>query len=283
MPPKDDKPRKDGSPPPGQGLRGILRRGQVFIEEILRENESLRLRTVQLESKLHEKEAAIPVPVAAADELRELFERLHREHDDLQRRLDEIAAETEQYKSRYQQIEEENDRLVNLFVANHQLHSTLDLPGVVQIVVEILLNFVGAGRFALLLREPADSSYHAVEAYGLELPEIPVLSGDSEPLRSVMESGEPHVDDEVQAPFDVQKPRVCIPLFVGGQPFGAVVVWAYLKQKQEISDVDWEIFKLLGDHAGVAMESARLHAGAGETPGGIDAYRTLLRSEGSHE
>ena len=44
----------------------------------------------------------------------------------------------------------ENERLASLYVAASQLHSTLDPFELQQIIVEILLNFVGAKVFALL-------------------------------------------------------------------------------------------------------------------------------------
>ncbi len=77
VPPKK-RPAEGDSP--GGTLRSYLKRGEAFIDEILRHNESLRLRVVQLESQLFMENTPVPPP-AAAHELRVVFQQLHREHD----------------------------------------------------------------------------------------------------------------------------------------------------------------------------------------------------------
>lgn len=262
---------------PGDTLRGFLKRGEVFIEEILKENEALRLRGVQLESRLHEAATPIPAPVAA-EELRSIFEELHREHEQLSRRLDEVALETESYKVRYQQIEEENDRLVNLFVSAHQLHSSLELGEVVQIIVEILLNFVGAGRFALLVKDEPSGVFHAIESYGMPLSEVPELSPDSPVLGTCLREGRAVVAQGPGQGWDRHQPRVCLPLRLGAEVTALAVVYSFLEQKEHLSDIDLELFNLLSDHGGVVLESALLAAAAPPVTSRLAACRSLLAS-----
>ncbi len=275
----------DGPPSngmPGGTLRSYLKRGEAFIDEILRHNESLRLRVVQLESQLFMDNTPVPPP-AAARELRVVFQQLHREHDEIQKRLDEVAFETESYKERYAQIEEENDRLVNLFVAGHQLYSTLDLANAVQIIVEILLNFVGAGRFAILILDEPTGVLHAIESYGVDRESVPTMSKDVDPVAACIRSGKPEVNDTVPEDWDVNQPLVCIPLKLGDEVLGAVTVYSYLEQKRELTPIDLELFSLLGDRGGAVLESARLFASSTEDgPRSVRAYKDLLTSEGGH-
>lgn len=263
----------DGGEAPGDSVRGFLKRGEAFIEEILRENETLRLRIVQLESKLQEAQSPVPEPVAA-DELRSIFDQLRKEHEQLQRRLDEVATETEQYKARYQLIEDENDRLVNLFVSIYQLHSTLDFPETVQIIEEILLNFVGAGRFALLLHDPDNDRYRPLQSYGVPVESVPDYEIGDPAIASCLEAAKPVLREEVPDRWDLHQPLVSVPLTLGDEVVGLVLIYSYLEQKAESSPIDQELFGLLGDHGGVVIESARLAAEASED---TNRFRACLR------
>src|SRR6185295_15325371 len=93
-------------------------------------------------------------PGSAAGSLRELvarIEALEEERKEILNRFRGVEAQNYDYLSRYHDIERENNNLANLYVASHQLHSTHDLREVTQIILEILLNFVGARTFAILL------------------------------------------------------------------------------------------------------------------------------------
>ena len=59
----------------------------------------------------------------------------------------------------YVEIEEENNNLANLYVASYQLHSTLDSSEVLKVVLEIVINLIGAEIFCglRLRREDATS------------------------------------------------------------------------------------------------------------------------------
>lgn len=267
---------------PADAVRGFLKRGEAFIEEILRDNEALRLRVVQLESKLQEAHTPVPAPVVAA-ELRTIFEQLRREHEELRRRLDAVAEETEQYKNRYQQIEEENDRLVNLFVSAHQLHSSLEFPEVVQIIVEILLNFVGASRFALLVWDAPSGRYRALESYGIPLAEVPELAREDEPAKTCLASRRPFIDEPRESGWDPRRPQVCLPLKLGGDVLGLATVYSYLQQKEGLSEIDGELFGLLSDHGGVVLEAARVATLAPPVESLFVACHRLLHSgDGNH-
>lgn len=261
-------------------VRNLFKRGEEFIEELLSENEKHRMRIMQLENEIRVLRKEIP-PDVAVEELRALFDKLKQEHEELRKRYDHILAETKQYKRRYQVIEEENDKLVNLFVASYQLHSTLDFSEVVQILMEILLNFVGAGRFALYMIDENDSRFHPLAAYGLTLSGLGPLELTGGPAADALARGRPYV---AQNPFsaDIQpltQPAVLIPLAMNTQVIGAVAIYGFLQQKKEIVPIDMELFKLLADHAGAVLESARLYCTTGQDARTMAAYRSLLPRE----
>jgi hypothetical protein len=270
-------PPPDPEDPPGESLRRHLKRGEEFIEKILNDNERLRLRIVQLENRMEQELTPVPPPLVAA-ELRALFQSLFQEHADLHHRLEEIAAETSEYKARYREIEEENDRLVNLFVATHQLHSGMDLPGAVQIIVEILLNFVGAGRFALLVLDEPSQTLHALEAYGLPRASVPPRPLADPALAEIAAACRPAVASLADGAWSVDRPRVLIPLRRPDGIFGMVAIYSFLTQKEEISAVDRELFALIGDHAGTVLEAAWLLAASSRIPRTAAALLALMPS-----
>ncbi|NIQ10252.1 MAG: diguanylate phosphodiesterase, partial [Gammaproteobacteria bacterium] len=49
------------------------------------------------------------------------------------------------------EIEQVNNNLTNLYIASTKLHSELDHDRVVSIIKEVVINFVGAEKFALLM------------------------------------------------------------------------------------------------------------------------------------
>lgn len=264
-----------GAEEPRSVVKQFFRRGEAFIEELLDENEKLRLRVMHLEGELHQNKATVP-PAGSVNELQTILEQLKQEHEDLRRRYDEILGETKQHKSRYQQIEEENEKLVNLFVASYQLHSTMNLNEAVQIVTEILLNFVGAGRFALFMRE--GDQLVPVSSYGVGLDKLKKVEMSAEWIKTCVAPGRPHVSSDTLRSdgFRQDEPLVCLPLTLEGATTGAIFIYAFLQQKGSLSPIDLELFNLLSDHTAVVLEGARLFKEAGEDPAGASRYKKLL-------
>jgi hypothetical protein len=132
----------------------FFKRGVEFTEELLRENERLRYRVLRLEEEVSAWQAQTTDP-----EVRRLVDRvaeLERERETLVKRFRTVEAQNRDFQERYSQIEREHSNLASLFVASHQLHSTFDLREVMQTIIEILINFVGAQVFVLyLVDEPS--------------------------------------------------------------------------------------------------------------------------------
>src|SRR5688572_10020051 len=148
-------------------LEAFFKKGAEFTEELLRENEKLRFRVVQLEEQIASSARAIPTPAT----LKELVEKIHsleQERMQLLRRFQDVEAENREYQARFTEIERENNNLASLYVAASQLHSTFDLREVLQIVVEILINFVGAKVFAVMILDEEQGILRSVAVEGAE-------------------------------------------------------------------------------------------------------------------
>ncbi len=153
----------------------FFKRGAEFAEELMHENERLRFRVAEQASSGAKPAAPHAEPDAdlSVSDLARRLERVERERKDLLQRFEGVAAENKDYQSRYQEIERENNNLANLYVASHQLHSTLDLREVTQIIVEILLNFIGAKTFAIQLVDEERAMLRTLAAEGVERDRVP--------------------------------------------------------------------------------------------------------------
>lgn len=264
-------------------LESFFKKGAEFTRELLRENDKLRTRIVQLEDEL----VASGHPSPSQQTLDELLARLHaleEERRQLLERFSVAEAAGERFSGRFEQIERENNDLASLFVAQTQLHATLDASEVVQVVMEILLNFVGAQRFAVMLADRA-GVLRVFTTEGVDPDTLrPVESGRGI-IGTVMASGEPHIENDAaterREPGHAE-PTVCFPLAVGDRVIGAVAIWCFLAQKHSLEELDRRIFELLWTGGGRALEAARLASRerqrdpAVDDPGFYEEYRSLL-------
>src|SRR5437899_7230059 len=106
----------------GEELAEVMRRGRRFTEELLGENERLRVQLVKGEAERMQLESALASGTAVlGEENRQLRERV----DHLEGRFGQVEAENQDFAARYAEISEENESLASLYVASCRLHSTL--------------------------------------------------------------------------------------------------------------------------------------------------------------
>ena len=256
-------------------IETFFKRGAEFAEELMHENERLRFRIAELEQREDSAKGGVPVPAPGsrtlnAVELRTRLDELEREREALIESFRGAEAANKDYLSRYQEIERENNNLANLYVASHQLHSTLELREVTQIIIEILLNFIGAKTFAIQLIDEERGILRTLAAEGIErarVPELPLqartpASADAaveDPVREAVRTGRPIFAAGRFDPRPVSAPpSISVPLKIGDRVVGVILVWELLAQKPGLVDVDFELFNLLGDHAGSALQGAKL-------------------------
>jgi nitrate/nitrite-specific signal transduction histidine kinase len=201
-------------------FESYFRKGAEFTRELMEETQRLRMRLAELEQRL--------------------------EGDGSDRELEE----------RYLQIERENNDLAALYVAQSQLHSTLDVGEVLQVLVEVLLNFVGAERFAILADDAG--RLRTIATHGLDESEVPAGGFDAARFETVIAEGGVH-GDGVERREIGQEPTIAIALLGRGRrPLGVIAIWGFLRQKKELATVDGQIFDLLATSGGLALEAARV-------------------------
>ncbi len=251
-------------------IETFFRRGAEFTEELMRENERLRYRIVQLEEE-QKSRADLDKPGSAQQSLRELvarIEALEAERTALLSRYAGVELESGDFAARYHDIERENNHLANLYVASFQLHSTLDLREVTQIILEILLNFIGAKVVAVQLIDDERSVLRTLAAEGIERTQVPEGAIGSGRVGEVIGSGTAFFDEwRSRGKLDLADPMIVSPLKIRDKVVGVIVVWEMLQQKTSLAEVDYELFNLLCAHAASALQGAKLNAELhGRTP-----------------
>jgi len=259
----------------GEEFLQLFKRGAQFTKELLVENEKLRSRLARLED---EQNAAARTPEEWDKYRHELMSRLQdleAEYETVRVRLHQVEEENQHFAERYLEVEEENNNLANLYVASYQLHSTLDLDEVVKIIVEIVINLVGAEVFAVYLLDGNSGELGVAASEGAEPDQFPSCAQGEGVLGKALECSDPQCWDPTQSP-DLDRPIVCIPLVVQDRPIGLIAIFGLLQQKDGFSALDHELFTVLGGHAATALFAARLYSQSERKLNTIQGFIDLL-------
>jgi nitrate/nitrite-specific signal transduction histidine kinase len=261
----------------GQEFLHLHQKVESFTQELLKENERLRFHVAGLEQ---EKETqSNQAPSADSNELQSKVKSLEEEKEALLKRYQQVEEENVDFAKRYLEIEEENNNLANLYVASFQLHSTLDFREVVQIVMEIVINLIGAEKFGLMLLDENKGDLYAVSSEGVPREKIPHIKlGEGIIGEAVKEGTGPYVA-EGKRPDDVTltEPLVVIPMKIKEQVIGGIVVYSILEQKESFSPLDFELFNLLGGHAATAVFASKLYSESERKLSTIQGFLELLK------
>lgn len=254
----------------------IFRKGEEFTKEILRENEKLRFRIAQLEGT-----AQKPADEEKVRIYEERIKALQEEINAVTERYHKVEEENKDFALKYVEVEEINNALANLYVASYQLHSTLDFEEVLRIILEIVINLIGAEVFAILLIDDKSNDIVPVSAEGVPLDAVPKARFGEGIIGSVAKEGESYFAADISGDGDVAKgePIVCIPLKIKEHVIGAIAIFSLLTQKEGFTNVDYELFNLLAGHAATAIFSARLYTQSERKLTTIQSFLELLKEK----
>jgi transcriptional regulator with GAF, ATPase, and Fis domain len=255
----------------------VFKKGAEFTQDLLKENERLRYRMVKMEEALKEHSLGLPEPTEKSKKLIEKIEELEREKDQILGRIKEVEEENQDFANRYVVIEEENNMLANLYIASYQLHSTLDFKEVLQIILEIVINLIGAEEFGVLLLDEKTNLLEPVGSEGLEVSELPSVAVGKGIIGESVKTGENYFIESMEGYVrDFEKPIVCIPLKIKEHVIGVIAIYKLLVQKDEFTNVDYELFTLLAGHAATAVFSSRLYSDSERKLSTIQGFIDLL-------
>lgn len=195
--------------------------------------------------------------------LEEECARLRASQDEANRKIGELEQENLEFANQLVQVEEVNNNLTSLYIASSRLHSTLDRGETLEIIKEVVINFVGAEKFAVFLFSKASGrlSYETGEGFDEDdiFPEIPLGDGV---LGRTAAGGENYFFDGSlsQGSDDLLEPIIAIPLIIQGQMIGLLAIYRLFIQKEQLVSIDYQLFSMLGEHAATALFSSTLYS-----------------------
>jgi nitrate/nitrite-specific signal transduction histidine kinase len=253
----------------------VFRRGAEFTKELVEENARLRRRLLEIEARQDEAAQDSTEWSKLREELLERIRGLEGERTDVLERMRVLEEENHQFASRCVEIEEENNNLANLYVASYQLHSTLNVAEVVKIIIEIVINLVGAQTFAVYVHDEKTGLLEAVAAEGEDVAVFPSMPLGEGVVGSAVATGATALSGEPVS-TDYARPIVAIPLRVNDRPIGAIAIFELLVQKEGLNPLDHELFTLLAGHAATAIFAAQLHSQSERKLSTIQGFIDLL-------
>jgi nitrate/nitrite-specific signal transduction histidine kinase len=223
-------------------------KGKRFAEDLLRENERLRYKILDLQQQAAGKEE--PRGGDALDTEQE-NRRLKDELEKIKAHFDNLNRENKDFQARYEEVEQQNENLLNLYVSGYQLHSTLQEDTVLAVIQEILLNLLGAEVFALWIVDQKSGELEpliVIDENGfLGGPPPRLTAARQEEMvagKSVFSSGSEGKEGEALA---------CIPLQLEEKTQGVLVIYKLLEQKKSLTSLDQELLNLLTTQAATAI------------------------------
>ncbi len=249
-------------------LREFFSKGEQLVRELITENG--RLRAALAAGAGDTGEAA-----RAVDRLTRQVAELEAECADLRRLAGSGAGGRDGFRSRGDDLERDHYRLAAMYVAGSQFHIATTVEEVLRTLTEILLNFVGAGRFSVYIADEERQVLFPLFREGAELgdlAELPLPGLGA--LAEVIERGGRWTHD---APSGAE-PGVLLqlPLYAGTRLVGLVRVERLLPQKSSFDEGDAGLLELVSEHAGVGIETAWIRAHAQDVPLSRTALERLV-------
>jgi transcriptional regulator with GAF, ATPase, and Fis domain len=258
----------------------MLSQQKDFIHDLLRENERLRYQVASLQNSSGDQTQL----AMELEHLRHRLEQIEREKKELREAYQRVEDENKDFAQRYVEIEDQNNNLANLYVASYQLHSTLDFQEVVHIVMEIIINLIGAEVFSIMLLDEKTNELGVIahEGYdeGITFPAIRIAEGV---IGEVSKTGEPYYINQASEDYrvDFLHPIACIPLKIKENVIGVINIHKLLVQKDAFTAVDYELFSLLAAHAATAIFSSKLYSQSERKLTTIQGFLDLLTTPAS--
>jgi transcriptional regulator with GAF, ATPase, and Fis domain len=257
----------------------IFKKGEEFTQELLKENEKLRYKVAKFEevNKFSDREESFK-----SHSLEERVKFLEEENQQLLDRYRVVEDENKDFANRYIEVEAENNNLANLYVASYQLHSTLDFNESLKIILEIVMNLIGAEEFSIMMLDEKTNELTIVAQEGMGPEARPSVKLGDGVIGRAAKTGESFYregDPTDLTGVDYLHPLVVIPLKIKEHVIGVIVIYKLLVQKQSFSNVDYELFSMLAGHAATALFSSKLYSQSERKLTTIQSFLDLLKEK----
>lgn len=250
--------------------RDMVRRTKDLATDLLREINQVRVQNILLEKQKQQAEERLDQSVLGKE-----IEQMKAELDQLNKRLPELEKQSQKFRRRYEDVEQYNMALSNVYIASNQLHATLDFTEVVKTAGEILWNLVAAPVYAIFLRDEKRGDLMLVGGEGLE----GRFSNDRlrEPTGMIAEA----MNEGVSLFIDGETsgdPLACVPLKIEERGvIGVINVYEIEPHKGGLSDIDKELFDLLASQTATAMTSSRVYSDTLKKLKSMESFINLIK------
>ncbi len=248
----------------GEEILSIMRKGADFTHDLLKENERLRKTIIELEheGEVYKKASAEIGHGNDTEALKKELMAMEEEKKKILEKYNRAEAENVDFANKYVEIEHENNVLANLYIASYQLHSTLEVDEVFRVILEIIINLVGAEQFGLMLLDEKKNQLQMVAVEGMDLNTVPLIKFNEGVIGEAAKSGEDYYRPDLsqQPTLNPLDPMVCIPMKIKERVIGVLVIYKLLQQKEDFTNLDYELFNMLAGHSATAIFSSKLYS-----------------------
>ncbi len=231
----------------------------------------------ELRSTLDRAAALVDKIPQSAPEDNSLSDSAAAETERLRRALAAADDDARELSNQLVSSEQQRGRLMSLYVAIYQLHSTLDPEDVQATIAEIAIDLLGAQGFVLILSQGEG-----------EDGEIALSQGVTEEFEEIFGStryrgGDPMVDKTLEdgvlrlSPSEGSLAVAAVPLAVQGGTVGSLVLLKLLDHKPNLEPGDREILDLLAAHAASALFAARVYSATDRKLRTLESLVKLVR------
>ena len=227
--------QKTGLEPTERGAEPISK--VSFITDVESDNQRLRLKVADLEKELEMCQAELSSVAALG-----------------------VGAETLLVRQ-FVATELQHGDLASLFVASMRLQSSLKRQDILAAIREIVSNLIGVEEMALFEIDRLTLKLSLADGFGNRGDDLSQIRVGEGPIGQVALSGEAifHDANEPGVSHHNQRlPRACLPLQVDGEVWGVIVIFRLLPQKDRFVALDYQLFELLSNRAGIALYCAKL-------------------------
>lgn len=253
-------------------LRDLFHRTRELAVELMRDNEQLRVQNMLLERQKLELEQRYESSRLGIEN-----EQLKAELNLLNTQLNDLERKTQKYRRRYEDIEQYNMALSNVYIASSQLHSTLDFTEVVKTASEILWNLVAAPVFAIFLHNEKTGALARIGGEGVDerLPFGTALEPTGMIADALNEGVSLFIDDAVTG-----DPLAAIPLKIEGRGvIGLITVYEIEEHKGGLTNLDKELFDLLASQTATALTSSQVYSETVKKVKSMESFIKLIKPE----
>ena len=240
-------------------LREFFTKGEELVRELIDENERLR--------QGGSLEGAPAATAELVNRLKAQVEELEAECEEIRRLAGLVQTTSGSYRGRLDALEQEHYHLAAMYVTGGQLQRASTVEEVLRTTTEVLLNFIGVGRFTLFAVDERASALFPLHREG-------ALEGEGTPKEIPLPgAGAMAEATSLGHPWRAGSPMKAgdgglmhLPLVSGTRLVGVIRIESFLPQKAAFGENDFGLLELVSEQSGIAIENAWIRAHAESVP-----------------